>query len=729
MFYPSGHGNCLTCCSISPNGQFAISGGGDGTVRIWNLKSGREIGLLCANREAVTVVKYSPEGDRVLTGDAFGTVRIWDPETETNFATLAQLDAQVTCAVFSSNGDEILVGYGNGIALRWNIATSALIRSYELGEWDEDVFCDDAPGEYRSSVVSCDLSPDGNLLLAISEVDAQTIGRVVNVHTGEVQQSYWCESNDLCGAAFTRDSKGVLIRDLSGSIQVMNIATWAVVSDYVCRHSFSFSPLYYGLSPCRRRIVYGNVGRGYPEIIDASSNERLPPLQDPMTQLGYVDSDPSLAKELISAKGCAIPSDGNRILAMSHSDHRPGLRLWDIETSAVITRMEWDMASLSKIAISPDGSMFCALARDMSVMLYRLDFDASPLHLIKSHLILREADELYQCGFSPNGKTFFVTTGHEIWVWNRDGKLLKKVTGWTNPAFHFGLAASADLTHFIGNDRLVTVDHSQGTRLYDLGKDASPISIVHPVGSLTPSESAPDNDNCDEDDEIQPEVVIRWRPNLNREKAVFLTSYGVVKRMDLSSQQIEAIYNASDIGVKDVDSTSDGTHVVCLTNSGELQLLDGISLTIVRKISDDQRANMILLSPCGQRLLVCQSNGGIYVEELFGSPSSARRPKSYGVADAAWHPSGQWILSVGRDGVIRTWAFSPNDPELTCGPTLSYLSGREGDQSNWASWTGDGRWTGSGPILLQLIRSDRPSSDLPRRTAAEMIHTMGRSSR
>ena len=724
MFYPSGHGNCLTCCDISPDGAHAVSGGSDGISRIWDLKSGREVGLLCTNREPVVVVKYSPQGDHILTGDVFGTVRIWDPIAETICATFEQPAAKTTCAVFSSDGRNALVGYDNGIASLWDIATATCIRSFALGEWDESVFCDDPPDEYESSVVSVDLSPDGNLLFAISTVDTMTIGRVFKVHTGEVLQSHWLDSLHLCGAAFTLDSKGVLIRNLDGTIQVINMNTSSVVSHFDCSNSRFFNSPYFGFSPCRRLIVYGGTGQGYPQFVDAASKERLPPLQDPVTQMGYVDHDAPLSKELVNVKGCAISNDGGRILAMSQSDFRPGMRLWDLETSAVIARMEWSSASFSRIAISPDGSMLCVLGKDMTARLLRLDLEAPGLNRIKMHLTYQLPDELYQCGFSPNGLRIFVSTDREIEVWTIDGRTLTTITGWKNPAYQLGLKDTADLTHFISDHQLVTVDFDRGAQIINLRTDEEVISLADSDAEAMKAKRAPREDYDDDEGTSQPEVVVKWMPDPNRKKSVFLTSRGVVKRMDIASQQIEATCDAGSVGVKDADLSSDGIHLVCLTNSGELQLLDSASLRLIRLMSVDREAGTIQLSPCGKYLLVTQGNGAIYIEELVGSLGSHRKPGSYGVAAAQWHPSGQWMCTAGKDGVIRLWAFNPDDPEFRSGPSLSFVSGREWDQSNWASWTEDGKWTGSGPILLELLRDQRPSKRQPRRTAAETMHTM-----
>ena len=63
-----------------PDGKRALSGSDDRTLRLWDLKSGRELRRLEGHSLAVTAVAVLPDGRRALSGSHDGTLRLWDLE-------------------------------------------------------------------------------------------------------------------------------------------------------------------------------------------------------------------------------------------------------------------------------------------------------------------------------------------------------------------------------------------------------------------------------------------------------------------------------------------------------------------------------------------------------------------------------------------------------------------------------------------------------------------------
>jgi len=67
-----GHTNTVTSVAISPYGKYIVSGG-DGTVRLWDLSSGKEIAQIIGFSDGEWVVvtsegyyTTSPNGDKAL---------------------------------------------------------------------------------------------------------------------------------------------------------------------------------------------------------------------------------------------------------------------------------------------------------------------------------------------------------------------------------------------------------------------------------------------------------------------------------------------------------------------------------------------------------------------------------------------------------------------------------------------------------------------------------------
>jgi WD40 repeat protein len=65
---------------FSPDGQVALTGGKDGTVRLWNPATGRSLQTFGGHRGAVNDVAFSAKGERVATAGEDGTVRVFKCE-------------------------------------------------------------------------------------------------------------------------------------------------------------------------------------------------------------------------------------------------------------------------------------------------------------------------------------------------------------------------------------------------------------------------------------------------------------------------------------------------------------------------------------------------------------------------------------------------------------------------------------------------------------------------
>ncbi|HEX4146846.1 MAG TPA: TIR domain-containing protein [Pirellulales bacterium] len=76
-----GHEKTVSSVAFSPDGARIASGSHDGTVRLWDARTGAELQVVLGKWLAVDSVAFSPDGTRIASGSHDGTVHLWDAAT------------------------------------------------------------------------------------------------------------------------------------------------------------------------------------------------------------------------------------------------------------------------------------------------------------------------------------------------------------------------------------------------------------------------------------------------------------------------------------------------------------------------------------------------------------------------------------------------------------------------------------------------------------------------
>ncbi len=137
------HDNSVNTVAFSPDGKYVISGGSDGTARVWETQTGNFIALM-THDNSVNTVAFSPDGKYVLSGSDDGTARVWETQTG-NFIALMTHDNSVNAVAFSPDGKYVLSGSDDGTARVWVWQTEDLIanacsrvtRNLTRAEWEQ----------------------------------------------------------------------------------------------------------------------------------------------------------------------------------------------------------------------------------------------------------------------------------------------------------------------------------------------------------------------------------------------------------------------------------------------------------------------------------------------------------------------------------------------------------------------------------------------------------------
>src|SRR5207245_718608 len=102
----------VLAAALSPDGSLLATGGGImnryGSVKLWDVATGKELANLAGVRNWVECVLFTPDGKTLLAGG--GTpqtvveVTAWDVESERQRTTLEGHTAAVICASWSRDG-------------------------------------------------------------------------------------------------------------------------------------------------------------------------------------------------------------------------------------------------------------------------------------------------------------------------------------------------------------------------------------------------------------------------------------------------------------------------------------------------------------------------------------------------------------------------------------------------------------------------------------------------
>jgi formylglycine-generating enzyme required for sulfatase activity len=113
---------------VLPDGRLA-SGGGDGTIKLWDPASGQLTATLKGHSASVSALAVLPDG-RLASGARLGTIKLWDPASGQLQATLEGHSASVKTLAVLPDGRLASGAFDNTIKL-WDPATGQLQATLE----------------------------------------------------------------------------------------------------------------------------------------------------------------------------------------------------------------------------------------------------------------------------------------------------------------------------------------------------------------------------------------------------------------------------------------------------------------------------------------------------------------------------------------------------------------------------------------------------------------------
>jgi WD40 repeat protein len=671
--WTAGAGGRVKALAFSPDGSRIATGSVDNQLRLWDVKTGRQIGApaealqgasasgtsqslpdLTGEELSIVSLAFSPDATRIVTGSSNGALQLWGASTGQPIGApfmAAGREGAAERVAFSRDGSRIVSGGDDGILLQWNASDLRPLATL--------------PGLKGPWGIQVARSPDGARIASVGDRgELRLTDGITSKPMGEPRDA-------ITGGPIGK--QGALIRFL---VLSPDGARLAVVSDLVAEG---------GRTGPRMRLW--NTASGQP-----------------------VGEQLELAESEISA--VAFSLDGSRLAAI---DYAGTLGLWDGQTGKRVLERELHQENVCCVALGPDGSHLTWVAQDGTLSLFSVKawgeesqaLGPSELTVLEGYN--RPGDDL---AFSPTGVLIAAGSAQgPPRLWNaRSGRSVgfqpsRQGTAGAQHGFEGAAAVSDD------GSRIVSGGADGALRLWDghtrqpigdplAGDKGSVASVAITADSSLVATGGVDGTVRLRDGKTGQALgeplsghnghVESVSFSRDASRIVSLGEDGTARLWDARSRrQTGALLLARGEKISAVAYSPDGLRIVSGSERGEVQLWDSTSgKPIGKAIQGDSAARVtsVAFNPKGTRAVSGNSEGDL---RLWDAKSGRPLPARFGADDntgrmgleLAFSHDGSRILSVNVNGELRVWLAPDGWAELLCSKLTRNMT-----RQQWKEW-------------------------------------------
>jgi len=188
-----------------PDGRRVWVGYGDGTVRAWDVQTGKNVQLFRAHVAEVSALALSSDGGSVVSGGADGVVRVFTRDAQVEEAAFSTLGVPVDAV--GREGDTVWARCRDGVVRSWDLR-----RKRRTGRWQ---------GPAVPAAPAPAPSPTAQFAAVFSPVSAEVVvgGRVVTAHA-DGRLRLWDPGSQSLLAELTAFSDGAWVVERADGVRV-----------------------------------------------------------------------------------------------------------------------------------------------------------------------------------------------------------------------------------------------------------------------------------------------------------------------------------------------------------------------------------------------------------------------------------------------------------------------------------------------------------------------------
>jgi WD40 repeat protein/transcriptional regulator with XRE-family HTH domain len=386
-----GHADFVWDITFSPDGRLLVSGGRDGTLRLWNVQDGQSIHVLEGHTHDVYGIAISADSQLLVSTGEDQTVRLWHLQSGRNLKTLRGYTGGIHSLSLSSD-DQMLASSGQNETVQlWRLQLDGNLSSFHPYKT--------FPSSTRrmSSFSNISFSPDGQTL-AINRHDESIA--LWNIQTGQLERwsahsaSIWTVLFSPTGQILASSSYDCTVRlwdvqmhhclhMLRGHESGIRAIAFDKSSQWLASGSFDFTIRFWDVQTgvCLR-VLQGHMGAVFALAFDPSGHW------------------------------------------LASGSHDQTIRLWDVQTGESLKVLQGHTGAVWTVAISPDGQTLASGGVDQTIRLWDLQ-TGHCLHLLDEHI-----GWVRSVIFSSNGQILFSgSDDRTIKLWDvKTGRCISTLT-------------------------------------------------------------------------------------------------------------------------------------------------------------------------------------------------------------------------------------------------------------------------------------------------------------